>query len=78
MSEVVDICPTCKRPMANKPSLPNHLIAGAVVGLIIGTAFVAFWFGTSAGFFHNMALIHEVSGTVLGLLGGLIVRSLRK
>lgn len=78
MSEAADVCPTCKRPMATKPSLLLHLIVGAVVGLIIGTAFVAYWFGTSAGFFHNMALIHEVSGTALGLLGGLIVRSLRK
>ena len=78
MSEAVDICPTCKRPMTKRLSLLNHMIAGAVIGLIVGTSFVAFWFGTSAGFLHNMALIHEVSGTVLGLLSGLIVRSLRK
>ncbi|MCK4846407.1 MAG: hypothetical protein KAS88_01955 [Deltaproteobacteria bacterium] len=78
MSEELKICPTCERPLAKTPSLSRHLIIGAIVGFVIGTSFVAFWFGTSAGFLHNMALIHEVSGTVLGLLGGLIVRSLRK
>lgn len=78
MSEVATVCPTCKRPLAKRPSLLKHMIVGAVIGFVVGTSFVAFWFGTSAGFLHNMALIHEVSGTVLGLLGGLIVRSLRK
>jgi hypothetical protein len=49
------------------------MLIGGVSGLGLGVGFVAYWFGTYAGFFHAMALIHEVAGTVLGLLAGLIV-----
>ncbi|MEE9613352.1 MAG: hypothetical protein V3W31_00170 [Thermodesulfobacteriota bacterium] len=54
------------------------MAVGAVVGLGVGTSFVAYWFGTYAGFFHNMALIHEIAGTLLGILGGFIVWTMRK
>ncbi|MDH4227918.1 MAG: hypothetical protein OEV59_09270 [Deltaproteobacteria bacterium] len=74
----VDVCPTCGRSSykGNKYTVP--VIAGGVIGFIVGTGFVAYWFGTEAGFTHNMALIHEISGTVLGLLGGLIYGAIRK
>jgi hypothetical protein len=52
------------------------MLIGATSGL--GVAFVAFYFGTYAGFFHTMALVHEIAGTVLGLLAGLFVGSLRR
>lgn len=60
---------------------------GAAVGLFMGTAFVAWWFKgwsqlveahTIAGFTHEMALIHEIAGTALGILGGLIYGALKR
>jgi hypothetical protein len=54
------------------------MLIGGVSGLGVGVVFVAYYFGTFAGFFHTMALVHEVAGTVLGLLAGLIVGSLRR
>jgi hypothetical protein len=72
----VGICPTCGRPLKRGLLIPT--LIGGVVGLGVGVAFVALYFGTYPGFFHNMALVHEAAGTVLGLLGGLIAGSLRR
>ena len=71
-------CPTCGRPLRSARSLFLHCLIGAMAGLGVGVGFVAYWFGTYAGFFHTMAIIHEVAGTLLGGLGGLIVGSLRR
>jgi hypothetical protein len=51
---------------------------GALAGLGVGVGFVAYWFGTFAGFFHTMALIHEIAGMLLGILTGLIVWNWRR
>ncbi len=79
MSDQTDICPACGRPFSkNSAKMLHYVLGGAVAGLVVGTAFVAWWFGTYAGFFHTMAVIHEVAGTVLGALAGLIVWNRRK
>jgi hypothetical protein len=62
---------------ARRAFLP-YILIGAMIGLIVGTAFVVIWFGTSGGFFHFMALIHELSGAALGIIIALVVRSLRR
>ena len=78
MSISADICPTCGRKIRRWDKLLVPAIIGAFVGLGVGVWFVSWWFGTEAGFFHFMAIIHEIAGTVLGTLGGLIVGSLRR
>lgn len=65
-------CPTCGRPL-RRGGIIFSTLAGGVIGLGVGVGFVAYWFGAYAGFFHFMAIVHEVAGTLLGLLGGLIV-----
>ncbi len=72
------VCPTCGRRLRAKKGLFVPLLVGAFVGLGVGVWFVSWWFGTEAGFFHSMAIIHEIAGTLLGALGGLIVGSLRR
>lgn len=71
MSEA-KVCTACGRPYEKKSILPS-IIVGGVIGFAVGISFVSYWFGMEAGFTHSMALIHEVAGTTLGLLGGLIV-----
>ncbi len=66
-------CPTCGRPFRRTGRVILSTITGGLVGLGIGVAFVSYWFGTYAGFFHFMAIVHEVAGTLLGLLAGLMV-----
>jgi hypothetical protein len=66
-------CPTCGRPLKNNKGWVGPAVIGALAGLGVGVGFVAYWFGTFAGFFHTMALIHEIAGTLLGILTGLIV-----
>ena len=78
MSANQDVCEACGRPYAKKNKFTTPIIAGAIIGFGVGAGFVAYWFGADAGFTHNMALIHEIAGTMLGILGGLIVGSLRK
>ena len=78
MNGSTDVCPTCGRKLKTRSKLLVPTLVGAFVGLGVGVWFVSWWFGTEAGFFHSMALIHEVAGTVLGILGGLIVGSMRK
>ena len=78
MSSNQDVCEACGRPFDKKNKFVAPIIIGAVIGFSIGAGFVAYWFGPDAGFTHNMALIHEIAGTILGILGGLIVGSLRK
>lgn len=53
-------------------------IIGSIAGLAIGIGFVIYGFGIYAGFFHTMALIHEIAGTLLGLLAGLAIGFLRR
>jgi hypothetical protein len=78
MYSIDEPCPTCGSPAGKKLSLPLHLLVAALIGLSIGTGFVAYWFGTTAGFFHFMALIHEGAGTLLGLIVGSIVYYIRR
>ena len=66
-------CPTCGRPFRRTGRIIISALVGSVIGLGVGVGFVAYWFGTYAGFFHFMAIVHEVAGALLGLLGGLIV-----
>ncbi len=76
MDGKTELCPTCGRPL--KRGLIVPMLIGATSGLGVGVVFVAFYFGTYAGFFHTMALVHEIAATVLGLLAGLFVGSLRR
>ena len=78
MSSNQDICEACGRPYAKKNKFVAPVIVGAVIGFLAGAGFVVYWFGADAGFTHNMALIHEIAGIILGILGGLIAGSLRK
>ncbi len=78
MDTSMDVCPTCGRKIKTGNRLIVPALVGALVGLGVGVWFVSWWFGTEAGFFHSMAIIHEVAGMVLGTLGGLIVGSMRK
>lgn len=70
-------CPTCGRAFNKEISLPLHLIVGSIIGFLVGTVFVLLWF-QGAGLLTPMAIIHEVSGFSLGLLGGYIVALIRR
>ena len=70
-----------------KKGLLKPVLIGGAIGLSVGIVFVAFYFrawyllvetGTTAHFFHFMAIVHETAGTLLGLLGGLIYGALRR
>ncbi|HHL40001.1 MAG TPA: hypothetical protein ENJ37_05800 [Deltaproteobacteria bacterium] len=78
MSTGDGVCPGCGRPYRKTAGLAVHMLVGAAAGLVVGTAFVAYWFGTYAGFFHNMAIIHEVAGTLLGGLIGAVAAVWRR
>lgn len=78
MHKAVEKCPTCNRPIQERRTFLPYILIGALIGLFVGTAFVVVWFGTSGGFFHFMALIHEFSGAALGIIIALVVRSLRR
>ncbi|MBI3753996.1 MAG: hypothetical protein HY266_08160 [Deltaproteobacteria bacterium] len=73
-----EICATCGKPVKRPKNLVVPGIIGSLAGLAIGIGFVIYWFGIYAGFFHAMAIIHEIAGTLLGLAAGLIVGFLRK
>lgn len=72
------ICPDCGRLLKKSKGLVLSSIIGSITGLAIGVGFVIYGFGIYAGFFHTMALIHEIAGTLLGLAAGLIAGFLRK
>lgn len=76
MDANTELCPTCGRPL--KRGLIMPMLIGALSGLGVGVGFVAYYFGTYAGFFHTMALVHEIAGTLLGLLAGLFVGNMRR
>ena len=63
-------CPTCGKAYKNSAIKP--IIVGTVIGFLSGILFVALWFGIDAGMFHVMAVVHAISGAILGAFGGLI------
>ncbi|MCK4738892.1 MAG: hypothetical protein KAT46_02990 [Deltaproteobacteria bacterium] len=77
MEKKESACPTCGRAFKSNKGFWVTVIGGGVMGFFVGLGFVYYWFGPDAGFTHFMALIHEVAGTALGLLGGWIVAYLR-
>lgn len=71
------VCPTCGRPHKDISKI-KHMAVGAVIGWAVGLTFVYFWFGLEAGLLSFMAVVHQISGTILGALGGLVVVAIRK
>lgn len=71
------VCPTCGRAH-NTISKIKHMAIGAVVGWAVGLIFVYFWFGLESGLLSFMPVVHQISGTILGALGGLVVVAIRK
>ena len=68
-------CPECGadlRPPA-KPGRALRIFISISIGTLIGLAsgfwFVDWWFEGS-GFFNTMAIVHEISGAILGGLTG--------
>lgn len=69
-------CPTCGKAYKNSAIKP--IIVGTVIGFLSGILFVALWFGVDAGMFHVMAIVHAISGAILGAFGGLIYHNVTK
>lgn len=67
-------CPECGAPLKSgmklsKSRLFVSILTGMVLGFGVGIWFVNWWFEGS-GFTHDMAIIHEVAGAILGGLIG--------
>ncbi len=72
--EALNKCPECGtslKPVVklNKPRLLVFILIGSALGLGMGFWFVSWWFEGS-GFKHDMAIIHEMAGAILGGLTG--------
>ena len=63
-------CEACGRPFMSGASTP--ILIGSFIGFLAGLIFVVQWFGHAPGYFHVMAVVHYISGAVLGAFGGLI------